>query len=63
MKVASFLPRFNTLFGRLRFTRMSFGLTVVGDVFKLNLDSVFSNLDFCTGIADDVHPIGRTTRW
>ena len=53
MKLVHFLSHL-TPFGRFRFNRMPFGLTVEGDAFQHNLDAVFSKLDFCTGIADDI---------
>ena len=46
----SFLTMFNTPFGRFRFTRMA----VAGDTFQHKLDAVFSNPDFCIGIAGDM---------
>ena len=49
----SFLTTFNTPFSRFRFIRIPFGLSVA-DVFQCKLDAVFSNLDFCRGIADDM---------
>ena len=33
---------------------MPFGLTVAGDAFQCKLVAVYSNLDFCTSIADDM---------
>ena len=33
---------------------MLLGLNLVGDIFQQKLDAVFSNLDFYTGIADDM---------
>ena len=33
---------------------MPFGLTFGGDVFQCKLDIIFNNLDFYTGIADDM---------
>ena len=53
-EASSFLIIFNRQFGRFRFTGMPFGLTVVGDAFQHKIEAVFSSLDFCTGIADDV---------
>ena len=33
---------------------MPFGLNVAEDVFQSKLDTVYINLDFCTGIADNM---------
>ena len=41
-------------FGRFGFTRMPFGLTLVGDAFQSKLDAVFSKIDFCISIANDM---------
>ena len=53
-KASSFLTTFNTFFGRFWLKRIPFGLTVAGDVFKHKLDAVFINLNFVTGIVDDM---------
>ena len=53
-EASSFPTTFKNPFGRFRFTRMPLRLNVAEDVIKCNLDSVFSNLDFCTSIADDI---------
>ena len=57
----SFLTTFNTPFGRSTFTRMSFGLTVAGDVFQHKLDTIFNDLDFSTAIPDDMIIMGEET--
>ena len=33
---------------------MPFVLAVIGDAFQCKLDAIFSNIDFCNGIADDM---------
>ena len=54
-EASSLFATFNTLLiGRFRFTRISFGLTVIGDAFQWKVGSFFSNLDFCISIADDM---------
>ena len=53
-EASSFFTTFNTPFGRFRFTRMPFGLTVAGYTFQCKLDAIFNSLDFYTGIADDM---------
>jgi len=50
---SSYLTAFNTLFGRYRFTRHSFGLVVSQDVFQELLDSALEGLKGVTNIADD----------
>ena len=56
---SSFLTTFNIPFGRFRFTRMPFDLTVAGDAFQCGLDTILNNLDFCTGIAADMIILGE----
>ena len=41
----SFLITFNTPFGRFRFTKMLFGMTVAGDAFQFQVRYI-RNLDF-----------------
>ena len=43
---SSFLTKFNTPFGRFRFTRMPSGFTVTRATFPCKLDTIFNNLDF-----------------
>ena len=49
-----FLTTFNSPFGRFRFKRMLFGVTIVGDTFQNRLNGIFSKLHVVTSIADDV---------
>ena len=51
---SSYLTTFNTPFGRYRFTRVPFGITVSGDAFQRKIDSVYNGLNMTTGIADDM---------
>jgi len=51
---SSYLTTFNTPFGRFRFTRVPFGITVSGDAFQRKIDSVYNRLNMVTGIADDM---------
>ena len=53
-EASTFLTLFNISFARFCFIRMSFGLTAVGDAFQCKLDSIYSNLNFVTGISDDM---------
>ena len=50
-EASSSLVTFNIQFHTFGFTRMPFGLTIVGNVYQCKLDAVFRNLDVCTGIA------------
>ena len=50
----SFLNTFITPFSRFRFTRMPHELIVAEDKLQHKLDAIFSNLDFCTGFADNM---------
>ena len=52
-EASSFLPIFNIPFGRFRFIKMPFGLTVAGDACHHKLDTVFSSLN-SSGIADGI---------
>ena len=45
---------FVTTFGNSRLTRIAFGLAVAGDAFQWELDTIFNNLNFCTGITNDM---------
>ena len=49
-----FLTTFRTQFGKYRFTRKPFCLTVAGDAFQHKLDTIFINLYFFTDIANDI---------
>ena len=51
---SSYLTTFNTPFGRFRFTRVPFGITVSGDAFQRKIDNVYMNIDQAKGIADDM---------
>ena len=48
----SLLTAFNTLWGKYRFTRLPFGLTVSGDLFQERLDAVLQKLPGVTNIVD-----------
>lgn len=59
-KPSSYLTTFNSPFGRFRFKRLPFGLSISQDVFQQRMDQV---LEKCTGtasIADDVAVFGAT---
>ena len=51
---SSFLTTFNTPFCTFRVTRMLFGGTIAGDAFQSQLNTISNNLDFCTGIVNDI---------
>lgn len=57
---SSYLPTFNTPFGRYRFRRLPFGLIVSQDVFQKQLDTAFEGLNGVTGIADDTFVYGSS---
>ena len=52
-EVSSLLITSNAPFGRFRFTRMLFGMTVARDNFQHKIYIIYNVLDFFTGIADD----------
>ncbi len=53
-KESSFYTTFNTPFGRFRFLRMPFGISLAQDVFQRKIDETFGDLPGVTGIADDL---------
>ena len=56
---SSYLTTFNTEFSRYQYTVMSFGATVVGDVFHRKLDQCFGHLKNVIVIADDIMVVGK----
>ena len=52
-KQSSSMTTFKTEFGRYRYTVMSFGATVAGDVFQHKLDECFGHIPNVIVIADD----------
>ena len=56
---SSYLTTFNTEFGRYRYTVMSFGTTVVGDVFQCKLDECFGHIPNVIVIADEIMVVGK----
>ena len=57
---SSLLCTFNTPFGRYRFKRLPFGLTVSQDIFQRKLDTVFCGIKNITGMVDDILVTGST---
>lgn len=53
---------FNTLFGRLHFKRLPFGVIVSQDIFQRKLDDVYKSIPDVMGIADDVIISGSTEK-
>ena len=58
-KASSFLTTFNSELGRFRYTVMSFGITVTGDVFQWKLDQCFGHIQNIIVIADDIMALGK----
>ena len=56
---SSYLTKFNTEFGRYRYTVMPFGATVAGDVFQCKLDECFGLIPNVIVIADDIMIVGK----
>ena len=56
---SSKLCTFNTPWGKYRWTRLPFGLTVSGDIFQEKMDAVFGQLTGVTGIVDDTFVHGE----
>ena len=56
---STFFTTFNTEFGHYRYTVMSFGATVAGDVFQHKLDQCFGHIPNVIVIADDIMVVGR----
>ena len=53
-KASSLLTTFNTPFGRYRYNRLPFGLSLSQDVFQERIDNIFGDIPGCAGIADDL---------
>ena len=51
---SSYLTTFNTLFGQYCFTCLPFGISISGDAFQRNLDTIYSPLPNVIGIADEL---------
>ena len=51
---SSLLTTFNTPFGRYKYNRLPFGLSVAQDVFQRKIDETFGDIPGCFGIADDL---------
>ena len=58
-EASSFLTTFNTDIGRFRYTVMSFGITVAGDVFKHKLHQCFGKTDQVIVFVDDIMIAGK----
>ena len=58
---SSLLTTFNTLWGKFRFLKLSFGLKMAGDVFRERLDKITRLLDGVISIADDILIPGKLT--
>ena len=58
-EASSFLTTFNTEIGRFRYTVMSFGAIVAGDVFQHKLDQCFGMIKQVIVIADDIMIVGK----
>ena len=56
---SSYMTTFNTDFGRYRYTVLSFGATVAGDVFQCKLDECFGHIPNVIAIADDIMVVGK----
>ena len=48
------LTTFQSPFGRYRFQRLPFGLSVSQDIFQLKMDQILEQVDGRVGVADDV---------
>ena len=58
-EASSLLTTFNTEHGRFQYTMMSFGATVVGNVFQDKLDTCFGYMKNVIVIADDIMIVGK----
>ena len=58
-EASSFLTTFNTEIGRFRYTVMSFGATVAGDVFQCKLDQCFGKIKQVIVIVDDIMVVDK----
>ena len=58
-QASSYLTTFNTEIGRFRYTVMSFGITVGGNVFQRQLDQCFGKIEQLIVIVDDIMVVGK----
>ena len=58
-EASSFLTTFNTEIEHFRYTVMSFGATIAGDVFQCKLDQCFGHIQNVIVITDDIMVVGR----
>ena len=56
---SSMLTTFNTPFGRFRWTKMPFGISPAGEIFKRRLDQAIEGLNGVKSVADDILIIGN----
>ncbi|PIK39351.1 hypothetical protein BSL78_23815 [Apostichopus japonicus] len=59
-KESSFLTTFNSPFGRYRFKRLPFGLSVSQDIFQAKMDQILELCPGTFGISDDIGVYGKT---
>ena len=59
-EASSLLTTFNSPFGRYKFLRLPFGLSVSQDVFQKRMDQILENCPGVEGISDDVCVTGKT---
>ena len=57
---SSLMTTFNSPFGRYRYLRMSFGLSMSQDVFQQRMDEILEGCPGVVGIADDIIVSGKT---
>jgi len=55
---SSYYTTFLTPFGRFRFLRLPFGLSCSSDMFQKKIDETYHDMNFVTGIADDLVIMG-----
>ena len=58
-EASSYLTTFNTEFSRFRYTVMSFGTTIAGDIFQRKLDQGFRLLQNVMVIPNDIMVVGK----
>ena len=59
-EASSYLTTFSTPFGRYRYLRLPFGISVSSDLFQLKCNEIFEGLPGVTAIVDDILIYGRT---
>ncbi|XP_061170876.1 uncharacterized protein LOC133180347 [Saccostrea echinata] len=56
---STWVTTFNTPYGRYKFERLPFGISSAPEIFQRSISQIFSDIDGCSTIADDILIYGR----